>query len=244
VDFYDFRGKVIGENTLCLIMQELIIDAKKKIPKNPQIGFDCGIIKEKEKNIGKEFVVTYNDKYLLKHKGKINFTILEKSPEMDPSYSYHQEKHGLQATEIDSMGYFHCGYVKGNKGIDYSDKSTLEILLVGESKTSTNSNHFKKWKHDMDKSKNIVDKVFNPLVSLYRNHNFVYVFLAHDSILWDSDSRKLREFPSTIVRQLENVNIGTILVPFPNMPKEFDYYTDKMTRVLETIRKTKKLNKK
>ena len=239
-----FQGSIIGENILSLIMQELIIDTKKKIPKNPKIGFDCGIIEEKNRNIGKELVVTYNDKYLLKHKGKINFIILEKSPEMDPSYSYHQEKHGLQATELDGMGYFHCGYIKNKEGIDYSDKNTLKILLVGESKTSTNSNHFKKWEHNMDKSKNIVNKVFDPLISLYKNHEFVYVFLAPDNILWDNNSHKVRELPSKIIKQLENVNIGTILIPFPNMHKEFDYYTKKIANVLKLIRKTKKFRNK
>ncbi len=239
-----FQGRIIGERVLSLIMQELMIDAEKKIRKNPNIGFDFDIIEEENKNIGKELVVTYNDKYLLKHKGRINFTILEKSPEMNPSYSYHQEKHGLQATELDALGYFHCGYIKRKKGIDYSDKNTLEILLVGEAKTSKNSHHFKKWDHNMDNSKNIVDKVFNPLVSLYKSHEFVYVFLAPDNILWDNNSHKVRKIPSKIIRQLEDVNIGTILIPFPNMPKEFNYYTWKIANILRLIRKTKKFHKK
>ncbi len=239
-----FKGRVIGENILSFIMNELMIEAKKKIPKNPNIGFDCGIINEENKNIGKERVVTYNDKYLLKHKGRINFTILEKSSEMDPSHSYHQEKHGLQATELDSLGYFHCGYINREKCINYSDKNTLEILLVGEAKTSKNSNHFKKLGNNTDSSKNIVNKVFNPLVSLYRDHKFVYVFLAHDNTLWDNNSHKVRKIPSEIIRQLEDVNIGTILVPFPSMPKKFNYYTRKIAKILKLIRKTKKLHKK
>lgn len=239
-----FQGSIIGERMLYLIIKELIIDTKKKIRKNPNLRFECGIIKEEDKDIGKELVVTYNDKYILKHKGKINFTILEKSSEMDPSHSYHQEKHGLQATEIDGMGYFHCGYIKKGGGIDYSDKNTLEILLIGESKTSTNSTHFKKWDHKMNGSKNIVNRIFDPLVSLYANHEFIYVFLAHDNILWDNNSYKVREFPSRIIRQLEDTNIGTILIPFPSMPKELNYYAWKMANVLKLIRKTKKFHNK
>lgn len=239
-----FQGSIMGERMLSLIMQELIVDAEKKIPKNSNTGFDCGIIEEENKNIGKELVVAYNDKYLLKHKGKINFTILEKSPEMNPSYSYHQEKHGLQATELDGMGYFHCGYIKKGGGIDYSDKNTIEILLVGEAKTSTNSNYFKKWDHKMNGSKNIVNRTFDPLVSLYANHEFIYVFLAHDNILWDNNSHKVRELPSRIIRQLEDANIGTILIPFPNMPKEFNYYTLKIANILKLMRKTKRFYRK
>jgi len=240
-----FQGSIIGENMLFLIMNELIIDTQKKIRKNPNIKSECGIIKEKDKNIGKEFVVTYNDKYLLKHKGKINFTILEKSHEMDPSYSYHQEKHGLEATEIDGMGYFHCGYMK-DKGIDYSDKHTLRILLIGEAKTSSNPKRLKKWgnNNNHDNSKSILNKVLNPIVSLYRNHELVYVFLAPENILWDNKSHKLNELPSRIVQQLEYADISTILIPFPNMPKKFDYYTGKIADIMKLTRKTKKFHKK
>jgi len=239
-----FQGSIIGENMLYLVMKELIIETGKKVPGKSGIGLDFGILKEMEKNIGKELVVTYNNKYLLKHKGTINFTILEKSSEMDPSHSYHQEKHGLQATELDGVGYFHCGYIKREGGIDYSDKNTLEILLVGEAKTSKNSHHLKKLGSNTNNSKTIADKVFDPLISLYKNHKFIYLFLAPENILWDNKSHRVSELPSKIIRQLEYAEVNTILVPFPSMPKEFDYYTWKIANIMKLTRKNKKFHNK
>ena len=239
-----FQGNIIGERMLSLIIKELIIDTEKKIPKNPNIGFDFGVIKEEDKNIGKELVVTYNDEYILKHKGKINFTILEKSSERDPYHSYHQEKHGLQATELDGMGYFHCGYIKKGESIDYSDRNTLKILLVGEVKTSPNSEYLEEWGDKMNGSKNMVNRIFNALISLYGNHKFVYVFLAPENLLWDNDSHRVKAIPSKIIRQLEDIDVSTILVPFPRMPEKLNYYTNKMVSVLELTKKIEKLYKK
>ena len=68
-----FQG-LFGERILHVVLENLILETKKRAKeKKPKREIEGGVIYAEEKHIRNEFIATFNDRYLLKHKGKTNF---------------------------------------------------------------------------------------------------------------------------------------------------------------------------
>ncbi len=216
-----FKG-MIGENLLSIILKELVSEAKKEFSGNGTSVL-CDIIAEDKNHKGKEFVVTWNEKYILKHKCEKNFVILQKSLDNDPVYTYSQQKHGIFATEIDGLAYF----ISTKK----QNSQCMKTLLVGESKTTHSEAYLKRCLRQKSRKSDtatLAEKIFIPLSSLFKEHDFIYVFLGNESLLWNTNRKKVNGIMSGLIDDLRRINVSTILVPIPQMPQKIRVYSEKI----------------
>ncbi|MBS3159216.1 hypothetical protein J4436_00335 [Candidatus Woesearchaeota archaeon] len=204
-----FQG-LFGERILHVVLENLILETKKRAKeKKPKREIEGGVIYAEEKHIRNEFIATFNDRYLLKHKGKTNFIIIESTEDTDKRrYWYQQEKSGYCAKEIDGLAYMHLGRDM--------------YLIVAESKTST------KWhviEEDLEKTARCLLEPFN---SLFPEHKLIYLFLAPNELLYTGEGF-LREGTKRLIWSFDDQNIPVILVSMPEPKRSLKEWSKKAT---------------
>ncbi|MBN2458839.1 hypothetical protein JXB28_01015 [Candidatus Woesearchaeota archaeon] len=220
----NFLG-LIGERVLSVTMEKLIEESIDGIAeKEPGAQLIGGVVRESEKREGKEFVATYNSHYLLKHKGKSNFVVLKKTESNRPGTWYQQEKSGLQASEIDGLGYLH-----------HNDK---KYLLIGESKMINNW-----WNMDYDEFySTLKDRIIIPFKALFPPHELIFFFLGKESTIFDNGGcKKLKNKSCQLAELLDDNGIKTIFAPLPAMPRSLEDYAQDMYEALPLTREMLKI---
>ncbi len=206
-----FQG-IIGERILFAYLNELIIKVRKNSEDRGAVG---NVLTEKKVHEGKGFIANYNNNYLLRHKGKTNFVILQKQDTPHPDAFYAQEKSGLLASEIDGMAYYHNG--DGN------------YLIFGEAKTSET------WSNIGTKiGYSIANNIAMPLQTLFPDHKLIFMFLGHENLIHENE--RLNEHSSNLVAELEHLGVDSILAPLPTLPKEIKDYASDMADLVPLVR--------
>jgi len=198
---------LIGERLLSLVLESFLDTI---IIENPESKIlSSGVLREKDKHIGKGFIACYNDNYLLRHKDQFNFIILEKSENIKPEEMYMQEKYGLMSTEIDGLGFLHT--------------ENKNYLIVGESTTKKKIFSINSF-NDANHSKNYEERVFKPLKSLFPNHDIIYLVMAPEEQLYTLDKQSLivKERPLNIYKKLHKINIESLFIPMPKTKPTLD----------------------
>jgi hypothetical protein len=243
----NFLG-LIGERVLSVSMEKLIEDSIDDIAqKEADAKLIGGVVRESEKREGKEFVATYNSHYLLKHKGRSNFVVLKKTESNRPDAWYQQEKSGLQASEIDGLGYLH-----------HDDK---KYLLIGESKMINNW-----WNINYEEFySTLKDRIIIPFKALFPAHELTFFFLGKENTIFDNgcngngqanevgkspdatkpkNGKKLKNKSMQLAELLDDNGIKTIFAPLPAMPRSLEEYADDMYEALPLTREMLKIIEK
>jgi hypothetical protein len=213
----NFKG-LIGERILSVVLEELIDTTVSRLRDQCGEADVCGkVLRELEKHEGRNFAVTYDNKFLLRYDGRTNFVVLKKTPLESPDSWYQQEYLGLQSSEIDGLAYLHHGPAK--------------YLLLGEVKTISS------WKniHYLDFCERVTEELFIPFKSLFPRHELMFLFMGGQDILFSDD--KLKYLPKKLTEQLSSKGINTIFAPFPPTPRSLDEYSEKMSAMLPLTRK-------
>lgn len=156
-----------------------------------------GVLEVRQKDAVKEYIVDSNDIYILKHKGRSNFVLLEKEATPKGINRYQMEKNAYQATEIDSLGYI------------MADKP---YLVIGEASRGTTFG-LNSWKNNRH-TKDVFERLFNPLQTLFSDHQLVYTILTRDEAIW-FENKKLKGGAENIYQALKERGIDTIFIPTP-----------------------------
>lgn len=211
-DTQNFKG-LIGERILSVALEDLVGSAIDELAESPECAeiteLSGGVLRENGKHEGKGFIVTYNDDFLIKYQGGINFIVLKKTHPKTPGRWYTQEKHGLKPSEIDGLGWLQV--------------NSSKYLLIGEAKM------IKSWKIQTNSPiySHLKEKICVPFKSLFSSHELIYVFFGQEKLLY-AGNQLLRSEAKKIASVLDSEGVRTIMLPFPKMSRTLDQYAETM----------------
>ncbi len=206
----NFKG-LIGERILSVVLEELVKSAvKDALSKNPEKEATGKVLRAVDSN---NRVMVQNDKYLLLHKGNINFVIQQKIKDItNPESDYA----AVTISEIDGLAYLHC--------------DSARYLLVGEAKT------VRSWKNTSPSEfyGRVSEGIVPPLKSLFPDYELIFVFVGNENINFTGNI--LKPVPRHLTEKLEEQKVKTLFIPLPPTPKTLDEYAEQMYHALQKDR--------
>ncbi|MBR9703216.1 hypothetical protein GOV10_04210 [Candidatus Woesearchaeota archaeon] len=178
----------LHEGLLAIMMENLLGEVGH--------GNKRGVLQVREKDTSKEYIVDSNENYILKHKGRSNFILLEKEATPVGRKRYQMEKESYMATEIDGLGYL------------INDPSHL---LIGEAAKGT---EFKLNAWGAGHKKNVYERLFNPMKELFSDHQLIYLVLTRKEVIFDNGTH-LTTRAENLYKKLKEINVDTLFVPTP-----------------------------
>ncbi len=205
-----FQGR-IGERVLTLMLDALMQGVVKQARRNGFRNAEAEVLRQKASyRPGKTDIVYFNNDYLLQFDRRTTFRLLKKVREGSHRFRYRQGREGLELTDIDGLAWFHTDGRQGEK-----------YLIVGESKAGNQvaSNMWGRKKNGNNPTSNL----FDPLNSLYPNHQLVYVLAGRSKSLFVNRGQAsstpypvLNEASRGIVECLYENGVTPLIMPFPD----------------------------